>query len=70
MKRVDPEEFNWQISEISYHPEGIGNLSNPIIPEYQSNANFLIDINRRLIAVEAESVSFDSKQFYAYKVNE
>ncbi|AKL86927.1 YxiG family protein [Bacillus atrophaeus] len=67
LEKVIPEEFNWQIFEISYHPEGIGNLSNPVIPEYQSNANFLIDINRRLIAVEAETVSFDSKQFYAYR---
>ncbi|MCP9298102.1 YxiG family protein [Bacillus halotolerans] len=70
LEKIVPEEYNWQIFEISYHPEGIGNLSNPIIPEYQSNINFLIDINRRLISVEAEFVSFDSKQFYAYKGKE
>ncbi|MGG3337227.1 hypothetical protein ABER70_01035 [Bacillus subtilis] len=70
LEKIVPEEYNWQIFEISYHPEGIGNLSNLMIPEYQSNANFLIDINRRLISVKVEFVSFDSKQFYAYKVNE
>ncbi|QRV11318.1 hypothetical protein JR311_19245 [Bacillus velezensis] len=37
-----------------------------VIPEYQSNANFLIDMNRMLIAVEAETVRFDDQSFYAY----
>ncbi|WP_424163493.1 YxiG family protein [Bacillus amyloliquefaciens] len=53
LKKIDPEEYYWQIFEISYHSEGIGNLSNSVIPEYQSNANFLIDMNRMLIAIEA-----------------
>ncbi|MCY7892801.1 hypothetical protein MOB09_07180 [Bacillus vallismortis] len=69
LEKVVPEEFNWQIFEMSYHPEGIGNLSNPEIPEYQSNANFLIDMNRMLIAIEAETVRFDDQSFYAYHSN-
>ncbi|MEC1646061.1 MULTISPECIES: hypothetical protein [Bacillus] len=52
MEKVVPEEFNWQIFKISYHPEGIGSLSNPVITEYYSDR------------VKAETVSFDSKQFY------
>lgn len=66
LEKIDPEEYNWQVFEMSYHPEGIGNLSNAVIPEYQSNANFLIDMNRMLIAVEAETVRFDDQSFYAY----
>ncbi|QAV10642.1 YxiG family protein [Bacillus vallismortis] len=69
LEKVVPEEFNWQVFEMSYHPEGIGNLSNPEIPEYQSNANFLIDMNRMLIAIEAETVRFDDQSFYAYHSN-
>lgn len=65
LEKIDPEEYNWQVFEMSYHPEGIGNLSNSIIPEYQSNANFLIDMNRMLIAIEAEIVRFDDQSFYA-----
>lgn len=45
LEKIDPEEYNWQVFEMSYHPEGIGNLSNAVIPEYQSNANFLINMN-------------------------
>ncbi|MES5058779.1 YxiG family protein [Bacillus velezensis] len=66
LEKIDPEEYNWQVFEMSYHPEGIGNLSNAVIPEYQSNANFLIDMNRMLIAIEAETVRFDDQSFYAY----
>ncbi|KUP31622.1 hypothetical protein C7B63_10355 [Bacillus halotolerans] len=69
LEKVDPEEYNWQVFEMSYHPEGIGNLSNSVIPEYQSNANFLIDMNRMLIAIEAETVRFDDQSFYAYQLN-
>ncbi|MDZ5721231.1 hypothetical protein U1F82_08940, partial [Bacillus sp. SXabc123] len=69
LEKIDPEEYNWQVFEFSYHPEGIGNLSNSIIPEYQSNANFLIDMNRMLIAIEAETVRFDDQSFYAYHSN-
>ncbi|MCY8308309.1 YxiG family protein [Bacillus vallismortis] len=69
LEKIDPEEYNWQVFEMSYHPEGIGNLSNPEIPEYQSNANFLIDMNRMLIAIEAETVRFDDQSFYAYHSN-
>ncbi|NJI53635.1 hypothetical protein [Bacillus subtilis] len=69
LEKIDPEEYNWQVFEMSYHPEGIGNLSNSIIPEYQSNANFLIDMNRMLIAIEAETVRFDDQSFYAYQLN-
>lgn len=69
LEKIDPEEYNWQVFEMSYHPEGIGNLSNSIIPEYQSNANFLIDMNRMLIAIEAETVRFDDQSFYAYHSN-
>lgn len=70
LENIVPEEYNWQIFEFSYHPEGIGNLSNFKIEHYHSNANFLINMNSMLIAVEAEFVSFDSKQFYAYEGNE
>ncbi|MEC1565020.1 YxiG family protein [Bacillus velezensis] len=66
LEKIDPEEYNWQVFEMSYHPEGIGNLSNAVIPEYQSNANFLINMNSMLIAVEAETVRFDDQSFYAY----
>ncbi|MBT2624856.1 hypothetical protein J7I81_05610 [Bacillus sp. ISL-32] len=69
LEKIDPEEYNWQVFEMSYHPEGIGNLSNSVIPEYQSNANFLIDMNRILIAIEAETVCFDDQSFYAYQLN-
>ncbi|MBU8571071.1 hypothetical protein KM900_10755 [Bacillus subtilis] len=69
LEKIDPEEYNWQVFEMSYHPEGIGNLSNSVIPEYQSNANFLIDMNRMLIAIEAETVCFDDQSFYAYQLN-
>ncbi|QFY87940.1 hypothetical protein D0819_15730 [Bacillus subtilis] len=69
LEKIDPEEYNWQVFEMIYHPEGIGNLSNSIIPEYQSNANFLIDMNRMLIAIEAETVRFDDQSFYAYHSN-
>lgn len=69
LEKIDPEEYNWQVFEMSYHPEGNGNLSNSIIPEYQSNANFLIDMNRMLIAIEAETVRFDDQSFYAYQLN-
>ncbi|MCY7961625.1 hypothetical protein [Bacillus inaquosorum] len=69
LEKIDPEEYNWQVFEFSYHPEGIGNLSNSIIPEYQSNANFLIDMNRMLIAIETETVRFDHQSFYAYHLN-
>ncbi|MDQ7725985.1 hypothetical protein FPQ02_15080 [Bacillus halotolerans] len=69
LKKIDPEEYNWQVFEMSYYPEGIGNLSNAVIPEYQSNANFLIDMNRMLIAIEAETVCFDDQSFYAYQLN-
>ncbi|MCY8318222.1 hypothetical protein MOC71_16120 [Bacillus vallismortis] len=69
LEKIDPEEYNWQVFEMSYHPEGIGNLSNSVIPEYQSNANFLIDMNRKLIAIEAETVRFDDESFYAYQLN-
>ncbi|MEC1791041.1 hypothetical protein P9D84_06450 [Bacillus vallismortis] len=69
LEKIDPEEYNWQVFEMSYHPEGIGNLSNSVIPEYQSNANFLIDMNRKLIAIEAETVCFDDESFYAYQLN-
>ncbi|MEC2353632.1 hypothetical protein P9H15_07950 [Bacillus velezensis] len=57
LEKIDPEEYNWQVFEMSYHPEGIGNLS---------NANFLINMNSMLIAVEAETVRFDDQSFYAY----
>ncbi|MFT4398758.1 hypothetical protein ACMX2I_01550 [Bacillus sp. SW14] len=69
LEKIDPEEYNWQVFEMSYHPEGIGNLTNCVIPEYQSNANFLIDMNRMLIAIEAETVRFDDQSFYAYQLN-
>lgn len=69
LEKIDPEEYNWQVFEMSYHPEGIGNLSNSVIPEYQSNANFLIDMNRMLIAIEAEIFRFDDLSFYAYQLN-
>lgn len=65
-KSFHPEEYNWQVFEMSYHPEGIGNLSNAVIPEYQSNTNFLINMNSMLIAGEAETVRFDDQSFYAY----
>ncbi|MES5396305.1 hypothetical protein ABU952_09210 [Bacillus amyloliquefaciens] len=67
LEKIDPEEYNWQVFEMSYHPEGIGNLSNSVIPEYQSNANFLINMNSMLIAIEAETVRFDNQSFYAYR---
>ncbi|MBT2713702.1 hypothetical protein J7E23_12680 [Pseudomonas sp. ISL-88] len=63
LEKIDPEEYNWQVFEMSYHPEGIGNLSISVISEYQSNANFLIDMNRMLIAIEAETVHFDGQSF-------
>ncbi|MCY7917253.1 hypothetical protein [Bacillus vallismortis] len=69
LEKIDPEEYNWQIFEFSYHPEGIGNLSNSNTEHYHSNANFLINMNSMLIAIEAETVRFDDQSFYAYHSN-
>ncbi|PLR90917.1 YxiG family protein [Bacillus halotolerans] len=69
LEKIIPEEYNWQIFEFSYHPEGIGNLSNSKIEHYHSNANFLINMNSMLIAIEAETVRFDNRSFYAYHSN-
>ncbi|MCY9187747.1 hypothetical protein [Bacillus mojavensis] len=69
LEKIVPEEYNWQIFEFSYHPEGIGNLSNSKIEHYHSNANFLINMNSMLIAIEAETVRFDDQSFYAYHSN-
>ncbi|WP_368651108.1 hypothetical protein AB1M41_08955 [Bacillus inaquosorum] len=69
LEKIIPEEYNWQIFEFSYHPEGIGNLSNSKIEHYHSNANFLINMNSMLIAIESETVSFDDQSFYAYHSN-
>lgn len=67
LEKIDPEEYNWQVFEMSYHPEGIGNLSNSKIEHYHSNANFLINMNSMLIAIESETVRFDDQLFYAYR---
>ncbi|MFJ9288439.1 YxiG family protein [Bacillus halotolerans] len=69
LEKIVPEEYNWQIFEFSYHPEGIGNMSNSNIEHYHSNANFLINMNSMLIAIEAETVRFDDRSFYAYHSN-
>ncbi|MCY8029022.1 hypothetical protein MOB47_05875 [Bacillus inaquosorum] len=69
LEKIIPEEYNWQIFEFGYHPEGIGNLSNSKIEHYHSNANFLINMNSMLIAIEAETVRFDDQSFYAYQLN-
>lgn len=69
LEKIVPEEYNLQIFEFSYHPEGIGNLSNSKIEHYHSNANFLINMNSMLIAIEAETVRFDDQSFYAYQLN-
>ncbi|WP_144667370.1 hypothetical protein [Bacillus altitudinis] len=46
------EEMNWQIFECSYHPNGIGNFKNVLLEEFDSNANFLFNINGMLLAIE------------------
>ncbi|WP_366203881.1 hypothetical protein [Bacillus safensis] len=57
------EEMNWQIFECSYHPNGIGNLKNEVLEEFDSNANFLFDINCMILAIESKKASFDSQEF-------
>ncbi|MFE4489384.1 YxiG family protein [Bacillus altitudinis] len=57
------EEMNWQIFECSYHPYGIGNLKNVLLEEFDSNANFLFNINGMLLAIESKNVCFDSQEF-------
>lgn len=57
------EEMNWQIFECSYHPNGIGNLKNVLLEEFDSNANFLFNINGMLLAIESKKVCFDSQEF-------
>ncbi|WP_437435406.1 YxiG family protein [Bacillus pumilus] len=57
------EEMNWQIFECSYHPQGIGNLKNELLEEFEANANFLFNINGMLLAIESKNVCFDSKEF-------
>ncbi|MCY8131831.1 hypothetical protein MOC33_23055, partial [Bacillus spizizenii] len=69
LEKIVPEEYNWQVFEFSYHPEGIGNFLNCKIEHYHSNANFLINMNSMLIAIEAEMVYFDDQSFYAYHSN-
>ncbi|CAL8897619.1 conserved hypothetical protein [Bacillus pumilus] len=56
-------EMNWQISECSYHPQGIGNLKNELLEEFEANANFLFNINGMLLAIESKNVCFDSQEF-------
>ncbi|MCY8186887.1 hypothetical protein MOC46_04195 [Bacillus spizizenii] len=69
LEKIVPEEYNWQVFEFSYHPGGIGNFLNCKIEHYHSNANFLINMNSMLIAIEAEMVYFDDQSFYAYHSN-
>ncbi|TFW48212.1 hypothetical protein [Bacillus sp. 005/A4HT-01/001] len=57
------EEMNWQIFECSYHPNGIGNLKNVLLEEFDSNTNFLFNINGMLLAIESKNVCFDSQEF-------
>ncbi|API93375.1 hypothetical protein J32TS6_10100 [Virgibacillus pantothenticus] len=62
-EQINFEEYNWQIFEFSYHPNGIGNLENDMLKEFNTNINFIFDINQLLIAVEAYHVSFDANEF-------
>ncbi|GAB1303916.1 YxiG family protein [Bacillus altitudinis] len=57
------EEMNWQIFECSYHPNGIGNLKSVLLEEFDSNANFLFNINGMLPAIESKNICFDSQEF-------
>ncbi|MCI4137522.1 hypothetical protein MMJ09_10540 [Bacillus vallismortis] len=58
-----PIDTNWYLEEISYFKEGIGKLQNGILGNQVFNANFLIEINGTLLAIESKSVSFDSKEY-------
>ncbi|WP_444859566.1 YxiG family protein [Bacillus zhangzhouensis] len=49
--------------KCSYHPHGIRNLNNELLEEFDSNANFLFDINGMLLAIESKKVCFDSQEF-------
>ncbi|WP_077301723.1 YxiG family protein [Virgibacillus pantothenticus] len=63
LEHINYEEYNWQIFEFSYHPNGIGNLENDVLKEFNTNINFIFDINMLLLAVESYHVSFDSNEF-------
>ncbi|WP_425267089.1 YxiG family protein [Bacillus vallismortis] len=58
-----PIDTNWYLEEISYFKEGIGKLQNDILGSQVLNANFLIEFNGTLLAIESKSVSFDSKEY-------
>ncbi|MGO5677333.1 YxiG family protein [Bacillus subtilis] len=61
-----PIDTNWYLEEISYFKEGIGKLQNGILGNQVLNANFLIEINGTLLAIESKCVSFDSKEYQAF----
>lgn len=58
-------EGNDRFEELihSYHPNGIGNLKNVLLEEFDSNTNFLFNINGMLLAIESKNVCFDSQEF-------
>ncbi|MFJ9288442.1 YxiG family protein [Bacillus halotolerans] len=63
-------DTNWYLEEISYFKEGIGKLQNGILGNQVFNANFLIEINGTLLAIESKSVSFDSKEYQVLNSHE
>ncbi|WP_099302291.1 YxiG family protein [Bacillus sp. Marseille-P3800] len=59
---IRSDEFNWQLFEMAYFPDGIGNLGNDKLDEYHSNANFIIIFNTMLISIEAKRISINSQE--------
>ncbi|MCP6680746.1 hypothetical protein P4T89_10035 [Bacillus nakamurai] len=59
-----------EICSFTYVSQGTGSRSHSFIEGYESNPHFLIEISEKVLAVEAERVSFDSTEFYAYKREE
>ncbi|CAF1719072.1 hypothetical protein NRS6084_00211 [Bacillus subtilis] len=63
-------DTNWYLEEISYFKEGIGKLQNGILGNQVFNANFLIETNGTLLAIESKSVYFDSKEYQVLNSHE
>ncbi|MCP6680745.1 YxiG family protein [Bacillus nakamurai] len=64
-EEVIQEEMNWQFFEFSFHPGGIGILEHAAMEGHTFNPNFLIDINTRLLAIEAGTLCIDGIEYDA-----
>ncbi|QOQ54986.1 YxiG family protein [Bacillus amyloliquefaciens] len=65
-----PSDANWYLEEISYFKEGIGKMQNGILGDQVISANFLIEINGTLLAIECKYIYFDSKEYQVFNYHE